>query len=94
MAVKSKPIPEMNAEEYFEYLLTLTEEEFMRAVAHDIRKVVSVVHGYLSLIELDIAEDSVEKEKLEFYAQEMSTMLTKAYMYLDSSEDAYYERES
>ena len=93
MAVKNKPIPEMNAEEYFEYLQSLTHEEFMRAVAHDIRKVVSVVHGYLSLIELDIAEDTVEAEKLEFYAKEMSTMLEKAYMYLDTSEDAYYDRE-
>jgi hypothetical protein len=92
MATKNKPIPEMNSEEYFEYLLSLTREEFMRAVAHDIRKVVSVVHGYLSLIELDVAEDSVEAEKLEFYAHEMSTMLDKAYMYLDTSEDAYLER--
>jgi len=94
MTVKSKPVPEMNAEEYFQYLLSLTEEEFMRIVAHDIRKVISVVHGYLSLIELDVAENSIEKEKLEFYAQEMSAMLIKAYMYLDTSEDAYYERES
>jgi hypothetical protein len=93
MTVKSKPVPEMNAEEYFQYLLSLTEEEFMRIVAHDIRKVISVVHGYLSLIELDVAEGSVEKDKLEFYAQEMSAMLIKAYMYLDTSEDAYYERE-
>jgi hypothetical protein len=93
MTVKSKPVPEMNAEEYFQYLLSLTEEEFMRIVTHDIRKVISVVHGYLSLIELDVAEGSVEKDKLEFYAQEMSAMLIKAYMYLDTSEDAYYERE-
>jgi hypothetical protein len=93
MTVKSKPVPEMNAEEYFQYLLSLTEEEFMRIVAHDIRKVISVVHGYLSLIQLDVAENSVETEKLEFYAQEMSAMLIKAYMYLDTSEDAYYERE-
>jgi hypothetical protein len=93
MVAKNKPIPEMNSEEYFEYLKALSHEEFMRAVAHDIRKVVSVVHGYLSLIELDVAEGTVEAEKLEFYAQEMSTMLEKAYMYLDTSEDAYYERE-
>ncbi|MDQ7026739.1 MAG: hypothetical protein Q9P01_15750 [Anaerolineae bacterium] len=93
MTIKSKPIPEMNAEEYFDYLLTLTQEEFMRAVAHDIRKVVSVVHGYLSLIELDVAEDTIEAEKLEFYVKEMSAMLTKAYLYLDTSEDAYYERD-
>lgn len=93
MTTKSKPIPEMNAEEYFDYLLSLSQEEFMRAVAHDIRKVVSVVHGYLSLIELDVAENTVETEKLEFYVKEMSTMLTKAYLYLDTSEDAYYERD-
>jgi hypothetical protein len=92
MTVKHKPIPEMNAEEYFEYLLTLSEAEFMHAVTHDIRKVVSVVHGYLSLIQLDIAEQSVEADKLEFYAQEMTVMLEKAYMYLDKSEDAFYER--
>ena len=90
---KNKPVPEMNDSEYFEYLRSLSDDDFMHAVAHDIRKVVSVVHGYLSLIELDVLEGSVETEKLEFYAREMGAMLTKAYMYLDTSEDAYYDRQ-
>ena len=28
MATKNKPVPEMSAEEYFEYLLNLTDDEF------------------------------------------------------------------
>ena len=38
----------------------------MKIVAHDVRKVISVVHGYISLIQLDIAEDAVDSEKLVF----------------------------
>ena len=93
MTTKSKPVPDMNAEEYFEYLMELNQQDFMKNVAHDIRKVISVVHGYLSLIKLDIDEDAIEPDKLEFYVKEMHDMLEKSYMYLDKAEDAYYERE-
>ena len=92
MATYTKPISEMTAEEYQDYLLALSDRDFMLSVTHDIRKSVSIVHGYLSLIRLDMDEDEVENEKLELYLQEMQRMLERSYLYLDAAEEAYNER--
>ena len=45
-----KPVSEMTAEEYLDYLNSLSDSSFMNVVAHDIKKVVSIAHGYISLL--------------------------------------------
>lgn len=90
--MSAKSVPDMSPEEYFEYLMSLDNRAFMRVIAHDVKKVTSVVHGYLSLIRLDIEEGSVDPETLSQYADLMEEMILKFYMYIDVADEAYLER--
>lgn len=91
---KPKSVAEMTPEEYKEYLMNAYEEEFMKLVAHDVKKVVSVVHGYISLMRLDIAEETLDADQLEGYLNEMEDMLQKSYVYMDAAEDVYNEKDN
>lgn len=89
---KPKSVAEMTPEEYFDYLAESNETEFMKIVAHDVKKVVSVVHGYISLMRLDIEEGTLDAAQLENYLNEMEDMLQKSYVYMDAAEDVYGEK--
>lgn len=88
----SKSVAEMTPEEYFEYLMTANEAEFMKFVSHDVKKVVSIVHGYISLMRLDISEETLDANQLEGYLNEMEDMLQKSYVYMDAAEDVYTQK--
>lgn len=87
-----KPVSEMTPDEYLEYLHSLSEDELMRAVSHDVKKVVSIAHGYISLMRLDIEEGLLEPDNLKDYMAEMESMLEKSYVYIDQAENAYRHR--
>jgi hypothetical protein len=89
MSDKPKSVADMTAQEYFEYLMDSDEAEFMKFVSHDVKKVVSVAHGYISLMRLDIEEETLDAAQLEYYLNEMEDMLKKSYVYMDAAEDAY-----
>jgi len=82
----------MTHEEYFQYLVDAQDAEFMKIVAHDVKKVVSVVHGYISLMRLDIEEGTLDAAQLESYLNEMEDMLQKSYVYIDAAEDVYSDK--
>lgn len=84
-----KPVSDMTSEEYLEYLNDLPENEFMNVVAHDIKKVVSIAHGYISLLRLDIEEGILNAEQVQEYIVEMESMLEKSYVYVEKAEDSY-----
>jgi hypothetical protein len=94
MTNKPKSVAEMTTEEYTEYLRSLDQDQFMKVVAHDVKKVVSVAHGYLSLIRLDVDLDEVSADKLIEYITEMEQMIAKSYMYIDAARSVYEERDS
>jgi hypothetical protein len=87
-----KSVADMTAEEYYEYLMSLSDSDFIRAVAHDIKKVTSVAHGYISLIRLDIDEDCVDTSRLSQYTNMMETMIEKSYLYVDAARAAFTAR--
>ncbi|MGJ3237651.1 MAG: hypothetical protein ACFE0Q_02995 [Anaerolineae bacterium] len=87
-----KAVADMTPEEYIEYLNQLSESEFMTIVAHDVKKVVSVAHGYLSLLRLDIEEGLLEASKVEEYIDEMEDMFEKSYIYIDAAQRSYQQR--
>ena len=89
---KPKSVAEMTAEEYFEYLNNAPQSDFMKITAHDVKKVVSVVHGYISLMRLDLEEGTIDATQLENYVNEMEDMLQKFYVYIDAAEDVYKDR--
>lgn len=89
---KPKSVAEMTPQEYFEYLTGARDTEFMKIVAHDVKKVVSVVHGYISLMRLDIEEGTLDAAQLEIYLNEMEDMLQKSYVYIDAAEDVYKDK--
>jgi translation initiation factor IF-2 len=89
---KPKSVAEMTPEEYFQYLADAQDAEFMKIVAHDVKKVVSVVHGYISLMRLDIEEGTLDAAQLENYLNEMEDMLQKSYVYIDAAEDVYDDK--
>jgi len=90
---KPKAVADMTPQEYFDYLANTDESEFMKIVAHDVKKVVSIVHGYISLMRLDIEEGSLDAAQLESYLNEMEDMLQKSYVYMDAAEDVYGEKQ-
>jgi hypothetical protein len=92
MTDRPKSVADMTPQEYFEYLLDANDADFMKLVSHDVKKVVSVVHGYLSLMRLDIEEGTLETAQLQNYLDEMEDMLQKSYVYMDAAEDAYTEK--
>lgn len=87
-----KPVSEMTPEEYFEYLNNVPEEDFMDVVSHDVKKVVSIAHGYISLIRLDIEEGLLEPDRVKEYISEMESMFEKSYTYMEKAEDSYRVR--
>ena len=87
-----KVVSDMTSKEYQEYLNNLPEEDFMKIVAHDVKKVVSVAHGYISLLRLDIEEGVLDPEQVQDYIVEMEAMLKKSYFYIDQAEDFYRTR--
>lgn len=92
MSQKPKPVADMTPEEYTQYLRDMDESEFMQTISHDVKKVVSVAHGYVSLIRLDIEEDLLNADQLLEYLHEMEQMLEKSYTYLSAGEDIFKER--
>jgi hypothetical protein len=92
MKSKTKSVAEMTVDEYYQYLISLSDEDFMRIFAHDVKKVSSVVHGYLSLIRLDVSEDVLDPVRLSEYVDMMEAMLQKSYMYVDAARAAYQTR--
>lgn len=88
----NKPVSDMTPNEYLEYLNELTDHEFMNVVGHDVKKVVSIAHGYISLLRLDIEEGILEVERVQEYISEMESMLEKSYVYIEKAEDAYRNR--
>lgn len=87
-----KVVSDMTSEEYQEYLNNLPEADFMNVVAHDVKKVVSVAHGYISLLRLDIEEGILDAEQVQDYIVEMEAMLEKSYFYIDQAQDSYRTR--
>lgn len=87
-----KPVSEMTPEEYSEYLASLPEEEFMNVVSHDVKKVVAVAHGYVSLLRLDIEEDLLNPQQVEEYIKEMESMFDNSYMVLEKAEEVYRDK--
>lgn len=87
-----KAVADMTPEEYREYLDNLPENEFMDVVAHDVKKVVSIAHGYISLLRLDIEEGMLEAERVQEYIAEMEAMLEKSYVYIEQAEGLYRTR--
>mgnify|MGYP000120536832 CR=1 FL=1 len=87
-----KAVADMTPEEYREYLNNLPENEFMDVVAHDVKKVVSIAHGYISLLRLDIEEGILEPERVQEYIAEMEAMLEKSYVYMEQAEGSYRTR--
>jgi hypothetical protein len=94
MSQKQKPVADMTPEEYMDYLKAMDDSVFMQMISHDVKKVVSVAHGYISLIRLDVEEDTLSAEQLMEYLQEMEQMLEKSYVYLAAGEDVFKERHS
>lgn len=92
MSQKPKPVADMTPDEYMEYLREMDESDFMQTISHDVKKVVSVAHGYISLIRLDIEEEVLSAEQLLEYLNEMEQMLEKSYTYLAAGEDIFKER--
>ena len=87
-----KAVAEMTPEEYLEYLNDLPEHEFMDVVSHDVKKVVSIAHGYISLLRLDIEEGLLDAGQVQEYINEMESMLEKSYVYMEKAEDSYRSR--
>ena len=87
-----KAVAEMTPEEYLEYLNDLPEHEFMDVVSHDVKKVVSIAHGYISLLRLDIEEGLLDADQVQEYINEMESMLEKSYIYMEKAEDSYRNR--
>ncbi len=87
-----KAVAEMTPEEYLEYLDDLPEKEFMDVVSHDVKKVVSIAHGYISLLRLDIEEGLLDADQVQEYIVEMESMLEKSYIYMEKAEDSYRKR--
>lgn len=94
MSQKQKPVADMSPEEYMDYLKAMDDSVFMQMISHDVKKVVSVAHGYISLIRLDVEENTLSAEQLMEYLQEMEQMLEKSYVYLAAGEDVFKERHS
>ena len=94
MSQKQKPVADMTPEEYMDYLKAMDDSVFMQMISHDVKKVVSVAHGYISLIRLDIEENTLSTDQLMEYLQEMEQMLEKSYVYLAAGEDVFKERHS
>ena len=92
MSQKQKPVADMSPEEYIDYIKAMDDSIFMQIISHDVKKVVAVAHGYISLIRLDVEEDVLNSEQLMEYLQEMEQMLEKSYSYLAAAEDIYKER--
>ena len=87
-----KAVAEMTPEEYLEYLNDLPENEFMNVVSHDVKKVVSIAHGYISLLRLDIEEGILDADTVQSYIVEMEAMLEKSYIYMEKAEHSYRDR--
>ncbi len=87
-----KAVSDMTSEEYLQYLNDLPENEFMNVVAHDVKKVVSIAHGYISLLRLDIEEGILDADQVQEYIGEMEAMLEKSYVYIGKAEDSYRSR--
>lgn len=87
-----KPVSDMTPEEYLAYLNDLPRAELLSIVAHDVKKVVSVAHGYISLIRLDIEEGILDPVQVKEYIDEMEAMLKKSYVYVEQAESSYRER--
>jgi hypothetical protein len=94
MSQKQKPVADMTPEEYMDYLKDMDDTLLMQMISHDVKKVVSVAHGYISLIRLDVEEDTLSPEQLVEYLNEMEQMLEKSYAYLAAAEDVFKERHS
>jgi hypothetical protein len=92
MSQKQKPVADMSPEEYIDYVKAMDDSIFMQIISHDVKKVVAVAHGYISLIRLDVEEDALNSEQLMEYLQEMEQMLEKSYSYLAAAETIYQER--
>ncbi|MEO1167037.1 MAG: hypothetical protein AAFV98_24870, partial [Chloroflexota bacterium] len=82
-------VSDMTPEEYLAYLNNLPRAELLSIVAHDVKKVVSVAHGYLSLMRLDIEEGILDPVQVQDYINEMEAMLEKSYVYIEQAEDSY-----
>ncbi|GAB5490884.1 MAG: hypothetical protein Phog2KO_10990 [Phototrophicaceae bacterium] len=87
-----KAVSDMTSQEYLDYLNELPEQEFMNVVAHDVKKVVSIAHGYISLLRLDIEEGILDPAQVQDYISEMESMLEKSYIYIEQAEDSYRTR--
>ena len=87
-----KAVSDMTSQEYLDYLNDLPEQEFMNVVAHDVKKVVSIAHGYISLLRLDIEEGILDPAQVQDYISEMESMLEKSYVYIEQAEDSYRTR--
>lgn len=87
-----KAVSDMTPEEYLAYLNDLPQGELLTIVAHDVKKVVSVAHGYLSIIRLDIEEGVLDPKQVDEYINEMEAMLEKSYTYIEKAEDVYRQR--
>ncbi len=84
-----KPVPEMTPEEYRDYITSLPKAEFMNTISHDAKGVLSVAHGYISLLRLDVEEDLLNAEQIEEYIKEMENMLFNSYKVLEAAEEVY-----
>ncbi|MEM9954385.1 MAG: hypothetical protein AAFV93_10465 [Chloroflexota bacterium] len=87
-----KPVSEMTSDEYAEYLTSLADDEFMKVVSHDVKKVVAIAHGYISLMRLDIEEDILNAKQIEEYMNEMENMFESSYRFLEKAEKVYLDK--